>query len=159
MVRVQEEELKIEVPAARLAFLFYTIFGREACPERSTAELREVQEEELRSQSFDWLFLVMGYDYILHSKPHDKYYVGSSTDPWRRLIEHNSTDRITFTSKYRLWELAVVFQVVEGPFSAIYLERYIKRQKSKRLLNKLIDSDYVPVGDLAQLVRVPHVRD
>ena len=101
----------------------------------------------------------MDYLYILYSLANAKYYVGSSDDPWRRVNEHNNSSRTTFTSKHRPWELAVVFQVTEGPFSAIYLERYIKRQKSKRLLNKLIDSDYVPVGDLAQLVRVPHVRD
>ena len=117
------------------------------------------QEEELRSQSFDWLFLVMGYVYILHSKPHDKYYVGSSTDPWRRLIEHNSTDRITFTSKYRPWELVAVFEVCKGTFSATQIEKFIKKQKSRSLIEKLADPSFHSEGKLAQLVRVPHLRD
>jgi putative endonuclease len=39
------------------------------------------------------------------------------------------------------------------------MEKYIKRQKSRNLLEKLIDPEFIPTGTLAQLVRVPHLRD
>ena len=42
---------------------------------------------------------------------------------------------------------------------ALNLGKFIKAQKSRRLLEKLIDKEFVPSGKLAQLVRVPHVRD
>jgi len=38
------------------------------------------------------------------------------------------------------------------------IERFIKRQKSRRLLEKLISGE-IPDGKLAQLVRVPQLRD
>ncbi len=65
---------------------------------------------------------------------------------------------MTYTAKHRPWELIAVFQVIEGPKSVDYLERFIKKQKSKSLIEKLIDPAFVPEGVLAQLVRVPHVR-
>jgi len=39
------------------------------------------------------------------------------------------------------------------------LEKFIKKQKTKKLIDKLINPDFVLTGELAQLVRVPHVRD
>ncbi len=39
------------------------------------------------------------------------------------------------------------------------IERFIKKQKSRILLEKLIDPNFEPSGFLAQLIRVPHVRD
>ena len=104
-------------------------------------------------------FFVMTHIYILRSVPSQKYYVGSSKDPWRRLIEHNTSKRVTYTAKHRPWALMAVFQVIEGSKSVDYLERFIKNQKSKSLIERLIDPAFVPEGILAQLVRVPHVRD
>ncbi|RYE30299.1 MAG: GIY-YIG nuclease family protein, partial [Sphingobacteriales bacterium] len=42
----------------------------------------------------------MFYIYILYSPSADKFYVGYSTDPIRRLVEHNSTPHDTYTSKH-----------------------------------------------------------
>ncbi|MEM9337637.1 MAG: GIY-YIG nuclease family protein [Bacteroidota bacterium] len=44
----------------------------------------------------------MYYLYLLHSSLSDTYYVGSSVDPWRRVVEHNTSDFLTFTSKHRV---------------------------------------------------------
>ena len=101
----------------------------------------------------------MYYLYILQSKIKDKFYIGYSSDPWKRLIEHNTVPHLTFTSKYRPWELAVVFEVGNSKKKATSIERFIKKQKSISLINKLIDPRFKPTGILAQLVRVPHVRD
>ncbi len=51
------------------------------------------------------------YLYILYSPKFDKYYVGETKDIDVRLFSHNNTDRNTFTSKYRPWQLEVLFSV------------------------------------------------
>ena len=96
------------------------------------------------------------YIYILHSLIANKYYVGYSNDPFRRLIEHNSTPFNSYTSKFRPWELKACFYCGTDEKRAITLERFIKKQKSRTLLEKLINPDFIPDGFLAQLVRVPH---
>ncbi|GAB1445895.1 MAG: GIY-YIG nuclease family protein [Cyclobacteriaceae bacterium] len=101
----------------------------------------------------------MYFIYILYSSNHDKYYVGYSNDPYRRLVEHNTAANLTFTSKYRPWKLAAVFNCGELESDAIRIEKFIKKQKSRKLLEKLCEVNFVPDGRLAQLVRVPHLRD
>ena len=46
-----------------------------------------------------------------HSLKAMKYYVGYSLDPWKRVIEHNASIHIAFTSKHRPWELVTVFMI------------------------------------------------
>ncbi len=101
----------------------------------------------------------MFYIYILHSATSNLYYVGHSEDPWTRLEHHNNDDKDTFTAKHRPWVLASVFQYGSTRAEALIMERWIKKQKSKKLIEKLIQPDFLPDGYLAQLVRVPHVRD
>ena len=100
----------------------------------------------------------MFYLYILYSDNSDKYYIGYTNDYERRFHEHNHSDRTTFTSKHRPWILKAVFACGEIESEAIHLERFIKKQKSRKLLERLIDGE-VLTGILAQLVRVPYVRD
>lgn len=100
----------------------------------------------------------MYYIYILHSAGSDKYYVGYSDAPHRRIEEHNTTERNTFTSKYRPWTLSAIFECSEDRGAAMRIERFIKRQKSRALIEMMINGDALS-GILAQLVRVPYVRD
>ena len=101
----------------------------------------------------------MFYIYILQSQKSSHFYCGYSDDPWRRVIEHNTKPFNTYTSKYRPWSLAAVFECGEEESDAIRIERFIKKQKSRKLIEKLIERSFIPTGVLAQLVRVPHVRD
>ncbi|MBS3737377.1 MAG: GIY-YIG nuclease family protein [Psychroflexus sp.] len=101
----------------------------------------------------------MFYIYIIYSKKHDKYYIGSTQNPWKRIDKHNTSVFNTFTSKYRPWELKAVFEAGTQRGEAEKIEKFIKKQKSKVLLQKLIKPNFVPSAKLAQLVRVPHVRD
>ena len=101
----------------------------------------------------------MFYIYIIYSPSADKHYVGYSSDPQRRLIEHNTKPFNTYTSKYRPWILKAVFECNEKEAEAIKIERFIKKQKSRKLIEQLIDEKFTPSGYLAQLVRVPWVRD
>jgi putative endonuclease len=99
----------------------------------------------------------MFYIYFLYSKSGDKYYVGSTENYHQRLEEHNSSDRITWTSKYRPWILAAVFECGENRGAAIKIEKFIKKQKSRKLIEQIIAGENL-YGILAQLQRVPVFR-
>ena len=100
--------------------------------------------------------------YILHSESADKYYVGYSRDVQARLQDHNEGERpqqsTKYTFKHRPWRLVCSFEVGSSRGEAMKVEKYIKRQKSRRFLEKIIDI-HKDLGGLAQLVRVPARRD
>ena len=100
----------------------------------------------------------MFYIYIIYSNTAEKFYVGHSENPWDRLVQHNENEGDKYTGKYQNWELKAVFQVSENRGEALLIEKFIKRQKSKKLLLKLIEPDFVPMGDLAQLERVSKLK-
>ncbi len=100
-------------------------------------------------------FILMYYIYILYSATSNKYYVGYTNDYVRRLFEHNNSTLNTFTSKSRPWIIKVVFQCGSSKSIALEIEHFIKNQKSRSLIEKLIDKSFIPTGKLAQLVRVP----
>jgi len=99
----------------------------------------------------------MYYVYILYSREVDRYYIGHSNDVKRRLEEHNNPKRNRkYTSQTSDW--VIVFQISAGESrsEAIRLERFMKKQKSRRYIETLIKSN---VETLAQLIRVPTCRD
>jgi putative endonuclease len=97
--------------------------------------------------------------YILFSQKSGKYYVGHSNDPFRRVNEHNTIPFNTYTSKNRPWILAAVFSCPGEKSAAMKIEKFIKQQKSQHFIEKIVNSDFNLDGVLAQLVRVPHMRD
>jgi len=101
----------------------------------------------------------MFYIYILYSAIADKYYVGHSENPWNRLNQHLSNDGTKYTGSFKDWEIVAVFEVSSVRGDADKIEKFIKRQKSRVLIEKIIAPNFVGVGPLALLVRVPHVRD
>jgi putative endonuclease len=100
----------------------------------------------------------MYYLYILHSETFDKQYIGYTSDLARRLHEHNTSERKTFTSKYRPWRMVAAFKCPGSRAHVIRIERFIKKNKNKKLIQKLIAQEEL-FGILSQLVRVPHQRD
>ena len=98
------------------------------------------------------------YIYILYSESIDKFYIGYSQNVFERLKQHNSSTFNTYTSKGRPWVIKAIYKTPSKSY-AISIERFIKRQHSKSLFLKLIDETFIPAGKLAQLVRVPHMRD
>ena len=100
----------------------------------------------------------MYFIYILYSEKSDKYYVGHTDDVNQRLLEHNTSERITFTSKHRPWKIMAVYECGAGRGEVLKIERFIKRQKNRKLIEKLITGCKFD-GVIDQLVRVPYVRD
>ncbi len=83
----------------------------------------------------------MFYVYVLYSNKHDKFYVGHTPDPKKRLHEHNAYETGNkFTAKYQPWKMATYFPVSEDRGKAMIVERFIKKQKSRTFLKKVIDN-------------------
>ena len=100
----------------------------------------------------------MFYIYILYSESYNKYYVGHTNDIRRRLDEHNTNPLMTYTHKFGPWVVAACYEISKTRAVAMKVERYIKRQKSRKIIERLIqDPEYFK--ELAQLVRVPTCRD
>jgi len=105
----------------------------------------------------------MLYIYILYSPDFDKYYIGHTDDPERRLEEHNSNPRMTYTHKFRPWKLVKYFQVNQSRGDALKMERFIKKMKSRAFIIRLLEEKNL-FAEIAkklnvQLVRVPRSRD
>ena len=82
----------------------------------------------------------MFYTYILYSESIDQYYTGyTSVGVDRRLARHNSGSSPS-TKPGIPWKVRYV-KSFETKTEAIKWENFIKRQKSRRFIKKLIASD------------------
>src|SRR4030095_14538241 len=81
----------------------------------------------------------MFFIYILYSKSFNKYYIGHSDDPQRRLLEHNDPKYHKYTSKYKPWEIAAIISVGENRGVAMKVEFYLKRLKSRKIIQQIIE--------------------
>ena len=82
---------------------------------------------------------IMYFIYFIYSEKYDIYYVGFSDDPERRVVEHNTNPRRSFTQKFRPWVLKIYLPVNDKRGDALKVERFIKRQKSRRLITNIIN--------------------
>ncbi len=82
--------------------------------------------------------------------------MGYTQDYVARLEQHNTSDRTaTFTSKHRPWTLQAVFSCGADEALAMRIERFIKKQKSRKLIERLVQCHTCGTecsGELAQLV-------
>ena len=82
----------------------------------------------------------MHFLYIVHSKTIDRYYVGETHDLVNRLEQHNQHHfKNNFTKAAKDWKVALS-KICESKEDAIYLERFIKRMKSKEFIQKVIEN-------------------
>ena len=80
----------------------------------------------------------MFYIYILFSENSGYYYTGHTDDPEKRLSQHNSDEKNTFTRKFRPWKLVYKYPVSDLRSEALIIEKYLKKRRSKSLLENLI---------------------
>lgn len=86
----------------------------------------------------------MYYIYILYSQSSDRYYVGYTHNYQQRLHQHNNSERTTYTSKHRPWMLAAVYECSESEGETVRIERWIKRQKKRSLIEALERAENLP---------------
>jgi putative endonuclease len=82
----------------------------------------------------------MFYTYIIHSESSDEYYTGhTSTKVEKRLERHN--DGWNPSTKHGIpWQMKY-YKSFETKTEAIKWENFIKRQKSRQFIEKLIASE------------------
>ena len=76
------------------------------------------------------------YVYILFSSKSDHYYIGSSSDPEKRLLRHNA-GATTSTKHGRPWQI-VYTETLGSETEAIRRELYLKSLKSRVFIENLI---------------------
>ena len=73
--------------------------------------------------------------YILYSKSIDKYYIGKSENPTKRLEFHNSVFNKIWTKRGQPWDLIKTLEF-DNSTLASKIEIYIKKQKSRKFIEK-----------------------
>ena len=66
---------------------------------------------------------------------------------------------LQLTSKHRPWVAAAFFEVGNSKGEAMRIEKFIKGQKSRKLVERIVDPDTLLSGDLAIMVRVSHINE
>jgi len=86
----------------------------------------------------------MHYLYIIYSEKLNKYYTGESPDLEQRLKQHNSHYfSNNFTKTAEDWRFKLKFPTSSRQ-EAILLERFIKKMKSKKIIEKIIANPSIP---------------
>src|SRR5699024_8787107 len=95
--------------------------------------------EELFHFTVEGLFLFMEgfFVYIIYSKTRDSYYRGYSTQPYKRLRQHNEGES-RYTRNKGPWEL-VYLERFDTKRAALIREKSLKKY-SKKQIRSLIDS-------------------
>ena len=82
----------------------------------------------------------MHYLYILYSKAKDNYYIGETTNVKTRCEMHNKHSfKKAYTKIADDWTVSMKF-LCNSRQDALYLERFIKKMKSKKFTKKVIDN-------------------
>ena len=91
----------------------------------------------------------MHFLYILYSKAIDRYYVGESENYETRLqLNNNHHFKKGLTKAASDWEIVYQYQCPSKE-DALYLERFIKRMKSRKFILKIIGNPNI-LNDIIQ---------
>ena len=80
------------------------------------------------------------YVYILYSYKIDKYYIGFTQNPEKRLEFHNSDLNKIWTRKGKPWKQVKVFSF-ENRTQARKAEIFIKKQRNRAFIERIIQKD------------------
>lgn len=80
----------------------------------------------------------MHYLHIIYSQTADKYYVGETSDVMVRVDQHNSHYfKNNFTKRANDWNVLVKYECRDRE-EALFLEKFIKKMKSRVFIEKVI---------------------
>jgi putative endonuclease len=80
----------------------------------------------------------MHFQYIIYSKTQNRYYIGETSDLDYRLELHNTHQfKGSYTKIANDWEFVLQHEC-SSKTEALYLERFIKRMKSRKFIEKII---------------------
>ena len=87
--------------------------------------------------------------YILHSSKIDRFYIGVSNDVPQWVDRHNSDFYSNAWFKRGIpWQLVLQYKC-ESKSQALFIERFIKKMKSKAFIRRLIDDPKI-IQDIAK---------
>lgn len=85
----------------------------------------------------------MHFLYIIYSQNLDKFYVGETADVKHRLESHNNhAFKNAYTKAANDWKAKLNFKC-DNRENAIFLERFIKRMKSRKFIKKIIENPQI----------------
>jgi putative endonuclease len=80
----------------------------------------------------------MHFFYIIYSESLDTFYIGETYNVVERVLKHNShTYENSFTKIASDWKLVLSYELTSRD-EAIFVEKFVKRMKSKVFINKII---------------------
>ena len=86
------------------------------------------------------------YVYILYSDSIEKYYIGYSSTPDKRLEFHNSPLNKIWSKRGQPWVLKRTF-LFPDKATALKAEKFIKRMKSKSFIERIVENGFdIDVG-------------
>lgn len=80
--------------------------------------------------------------YFLQSQTNKRYYIGSSTDPEKRLKNEHNKGKVKATKNRGPWSLVFKHQC-KNMTTARKLEWKLKQLKSKKIIEKIIEDGYL----------------
>ena len=93
----------------------------------------------------------MFFVYILFSEKLNRYYIGTTDDVERRLLEHNTfVYANSFTSKGVPWQLRFSYSC-SSSHQAYSLELFIKKMKSRKFIERLVEDKNIAVDIVNRL--------
>ncbi len=75
------------------------------------------------------------YVYVLFSFKYSKHYVGSSSDPQKRLLSHNDPRNKGWTKRYAPWEI-IYTESLNSKHDALSKEKWLKSGVGREFINK-----------------------
>ena len=90
------------------------------------------------------MLTMKGYVYIIKSQKSSKFYIGSTIDTARRLIEHNTGK--TIATKYAAPWVMVFSKQYATIREARQMEYKLKKQKSRTLLERIVKEQKLDMG-------------
>jgi putative endonuclease len=79
--------------------------------------------------------------YIIYSVSYDKFYIGHTGNYILRIEQHNTSDRLTYTARYRPWTIVACFEAGETRSEAKKIEAQMKKLKSKIMIERIIEGN------------------
>jgi putative endonuclease len=76
------------------------------------------------------------YVYVLYSKAHHRYYVGSSSDPTKRLLSHNDPRNNGWTKRFRPWTI-IYTETFNSKLEALKRERWFKSGVGREFMKSM----------------------
>ena len=82
----------------------------------------------------------MFFVYALYSETHNKIYIGYSSEPEKRLLDHNDERNNGWTRKFQHWKI-IYTEKCDSKTVALKRERQLKSARGRKFVWDLVDNN------------------